>query len=251
MIDKNGKKCVVVGVVLLFIICMCLFKLNNLISLKELCYLCLIYLPITLLVIIRLVKDKFFRDKIYLNKMDGKHYLIVILTTISIICMSVCSFIILAISRLPISNSYSYDESLIYAVITGIIIAPFLEEIFFRGIVLRKLENFGIPIAVILSSLLFALLHGISIGLIYKFVFGIVLAILIYKTKTIMSSIVCHMLNNTIAIFISDQLPDTTIGYFRTTYGLIKIVVLMCIFLVVLIFILSPKFYKENNTASL
>lgn len=77
------------------------------------------------------------------------------------------------------------------------IVVPFLEEIFYRGFIYRLIRtDFGMPWGMVISTALSSFGH-ISIN------FHIVIASLLYayvyeKTSNIWSSIVVHLLNNTI-----------------------------------------------------
>lgn len=87
-----------------------------------------------------------------------------------------------------------------------IIIQPIAEEIFFRGFLLDKFKNlFGKNIAIFFSSLLFGLAH-LSYGNIYPailtFIIGLLLAVLVVKTKNLYSSIIAHILFNLISFSI-------------------------------------------------
>ncbi|NJN02270.1 MAG: CPBP family intramembrane metalloprotease [Leptolyngbyaceae cyanobacterium RM1_1_2] len=77
-------------------------------------------------------------------------------------------------------------------------VAPVTEEFVFRGILLHRWgTKWGVPAAVILSSVLFGLLHVNPVGL---FVFGLVMALLYLKTRSLWVPIFCHMINNALAI---------------------------------------------------
>jgi len=57
------------------------------------------------------------------------------------------------------------DMSNNYPVITfmmAVVLAPIIEEIVFRGVIFRSLRNINYPLAIIVSSLLFGLLHVIQ-----------------------------------------------------------------------------------------
>jgi membrane protease YdiL (CAAX protease family) len=79
-------------------------------------------------------------------------------------------------------------------VITLVVVAPVTEELLFRGILLHRWTvKWGVRRAVLISSLVFAVLHGNIVGL---FIFGLVMAVLYIKTGTLLVPIACHALNN-------------------------------------------------------
>lgn len=76
----------------------------------------------------------------------------------------------------------------------AVIIAPVVEEIFFRGIVHDRLSKvMALPVAVVLSSIGFALLHGELLSIIVAFACGVVLALLYSRFDSIMVPIAFHI----------------------------------------------------------
>lgn len=85
-------------------------------------------------------------------------------------------------------------------------IAPFTEEILFRGLIASALER-SLPrwIAIIISSLIFGLVHGTIISLIYASILGIVMCWLYFKTGSLLSSILFHMGFNILSDFLTGE----------------------------------------------
>ena len=82
-------------------------------------------------------------------------------------------------------------------VFSGVLVAPVLEEFFFRGILLTRWTiKWGAVRAVIASSVIFALLHA---GLMGAFCFACVMAVLYIRTKSLFIPITVHIANNGIA----------------------------------------------------
>ncbi len=81
--------------------------------------------------------------------------------------------------------------------LTGVIAAPIVEELLFRGVMLHRFTfKWGLKKAILTSSLIFGVLHADFIG---AFIFGLVMCILYIKTGTIIIPIIAHMLNNLLA----------------------------------------------------
>jgi len=83
-------------------------------------------------------------------------------------------------------------EILSTAVVTGI-----LEEVIFRGLALSRLKR-GMNrwIAVALSALLFGVVHGVLIAVIYASVMGLILALLSERHRSIVPAMICHIFFN-------------------------------------------------------
>jgi len=87
--------------------------------------------------------------------------------------------------------------------LVAVFVAPFCEEIFFRGFIfmgLRKVMPVGV--AIIASSFLFAVAHADLGSFAVLFVIGIVLAFMRWRTRSLWPGIFLHMLNNGIGALV-------------------------------------------------
>ncbi|MDA8219556.1 MAG: CPBP family intramembrane metalloprotease [Dehalococcoidales bacterium] len=88
--------------------------------------------------------------------------------------------------------------------ISGGLIAPFAEEIFFRGYVFRSyLETMGPVRAYLLSAFVFGILHLNAAAFLPLFVIGLVLAFLYHRSGSLVPSMVAHSLNNVAALVLA------------------------------------------------
>ena len=86
-------------------------------------------------------------------------------------------------------------------VIGSAVVAPIYEELLFRGIIFPKLiQKTNFTVALLLSSLIFAVLHFHLSALLPLFVLSIILSITYLYTSTIWASISLHALFNLISI---------------------------------------------------
>lgn len=85
-----------------------------------------------------------------------------------------------------------------------------IEELLFRGVIFRGLQNSnGTAFAVWFSGLLFALVHGSLGQFVYPFLMGCVFALIVLRTGNFLCSMVVHFLNNTLVIVFS-YITNTT-----------------------------------------
>tara|TARA_B100000902_G_scaffold387255_1_gene431070 strand:+ start:23 stop:949 length:927 start_codon:yes stop_codon:yes gene_type:complete len=79
------------------------------------------------------------------------------------------------------------------------------EELFFRGFVQKNIHRVlrNPHIAIIVTSILFSLIHFHLNGLIPRFILGCVLGYMFYWTKSLWIPIIAHFTNNALAIIIS------------------------------------------------
>lgn len=89
--------------------------------------------------------------------------------------------------------------STILFLMTLILFGPLFEEMVFRGAVFKVLKRFGIGFAMVVSSLLFALMHGTVSQIIVTFFIGMILSYLVYRSNSIIPSILVHSANNLFA----------------------------------------------------
>ena len=96
------------------------------------------------------------------------------------------------------------------------ILAPLAEEMVFRGAILRTLLNYfngrmyWVPI--IVSALLFGLVHGNMAQLLNAFLIGVLLGWMYYRTESIVPGIVLHWVNNTVAYTMYKLMPQMNDG---------------------------------------
>jgi len=90
-------------------------------------------------------------------------------------------------------------EIVLYFIVLSIV-PGFCEEFLFRGAILTNLRPFGRTNAVIISAVLFALMHQNAGQLLYTFAAGIVLGLVYEYTGSIWSCTVLHLFNNFVAL---------------------------------------------------
>ncbi|MBR3462894.1 MAG: CPBP family intramembrane metalloprotease [Clostridiales bacterium] len=102
-------------------------------------------------------------------------------------------------------------DSIIY-VFTLCFIVPVAEELVFRGIVFGQLrKGFGPWVSVLISAVVFGLMHGSDIHIGYALVCGLIIAACYYLTDSLIASIILHMIFN---IFGSGVASFMSIEYF-------------------------------------
>lgn len=77
-----------------------------------------------------------------------------------------------------------------------VILAPVIEEIMYRGLVIKLVSPYGKKLAVFLSAFIFGLMHGNLSQFATAFAAGLVLSAVALKTNSILPTIIMHSLNN-------------------------------------------------------
>ena len=108
----------------------------------------------------------------------------------------------------PYEHFKRTNISLLYKSISILIIAPVFEELLFRKyLLIELLKKYPLKWSVILSSVLFSLIHLPNYGnLIPTFVFGIICCLIYLKTKNILYTIILHFLFNFIPNILKNQI---------------------------------------------
>ncbi len=92
-----------------------------------------------------------------------------------------------------------------------VVIPAVCEELFFRGIIFSEYRCFGTANAVIISAICFAMLHfSITNFFVYLFA-GLLFGFVTAMTRSIIPSVVLHLLSNYLSIFASDAFLRITV----------------------------------------
>lgn len=83
----------------------------------------------------------------------------------------------------------------------GVVVAPVVEEILFRGFLQSALKNsMGGQYATLVSSALFAAVHMDAFAFLQIFILGMLLGNLYERTQTLAASVVVHILHNSLTL---------------------------------------------------
>lgn len=105
----------------------------------------------------------------------------------------------------PLTPDGSIAEA-VFVFVAGVVLAPVVEEVIFRGILVNRLGvKWGVRTGIVVSSVLFGMLHMVdSVG---ATVFGLVAAVLYLRTRTLIVPIAFHAANNLVAMLLEFVYP--------------------------------------------
>jgi uncharacterized protein len=83
------------------------------------------------------------------------------------------------------------------------LVAPFVEELMYRGLGMSLLLRFGAPVATVATAAAFALAHGLLLALPALFLFGLVTAWLRLRTGSVLPSMLVHAAFNATSLIVS------------------------------------------------
>lgn len=131
--------------------------------------------------------------------------------------MNVLTILVMGFLPEELLNSYEqassvYDEVGLIVLLHTLISAPVVEEWVLRGLVFSKMKK-GMPVvvAMLISSVLFGVLHGNPVWIAYAAVLGMLLAWVFDRTKSLLASILFHFSYNLCGIllgFLPETMPD-------------------------------------------
>lgn len=133
-------------------------------------------------------------------------------------------------------------------IIAYAVVPPLVEELAMRGIVMQPLRKYGDRFAIVVSSVLFAALHGNMVQIPFAFISGLALGYFAIVTNSIWTSVAIHFLNNFLATIISiyySYHPEEDIFFFCAIEG--AILVLGVIAFILFMKLKPQKLAKPND----
>ena len=109
----------------------------------------------------------------------------------------------------PAGDSFTVSTlpQLIFASLLYGLLPAFCEEVFFRGMVMRSFERFSPKTAVLMSAMLFGIMHGNLQQVFFAFIFGVILAVADLEADSLVPSMLLHFANNFVAMLLTNM-PD-------------------------------------------
>jgi len=121
----------------------------------------------------------------------------------------------------------------IFLFLAVVIVAPIGEEIVFRGFLQKFLENYwkDITRAVLITSLFFAMIHFNPFWTIQIYLLGVILGFLAWKTKSVIPSILLHIVNNGSA-FVLTNIDEKSIDFYLWNKQVSPIFIFLAVYLI-------------------
>lgn len=95
-------------------------------------------------------------------------------------------------------------------ILTIILFGPVLEELLFRGAITSALlKKYSPSTAIILSALVFGIIHINPVQVVAATLLGLLLAWIYFKTASLIPCILIHIINNTLSVYLSLEYPET------------------------------------------
>lgn len=89
----------------------------------------------------------------------------------------------------------------LYLLAAYAIIPAICEEFIFRGILCHEYENGGVARSIVFSSVFFALLHFNPVNILVYLFSGVILALVLYSSRSLIGAMIAHLLYNIFGLF--------------------------------------------------
>lgn len=123
----------------------------------------------------------------------------------------------------------------IIVIISTAVVPALVEEFAMRGAVLGSLKKYGDGFAILVSSILFALMHGNLVQIPFAFIVGLGIGYAVVKTGSVWTGVVIHFINNFVSILLDTAISSTNSVYLQNAVGLFYYMLcFLCFFLGIL-----------------
>ena len=150
---------------------------------------------------------------------------------VSIACAIACAFVIgCGMSLIPFPEAMMAEYEALAGVTLGgtgviaflsiVVVAPVAEELVFRGLVYTRLRR-ALPVAAacLIQSLLFGLMHGVAIWILYAAFLAVVMTVIFERYGSLWASIAFHVAMNLVGSYVLPNLPLETEASLWITLG--------------------------------
>ncbi len=145
---------------------------------------------------------------------------------------------------------FENDYGIYGAILKVTIIAPIIEELIFRGIIMHGLmRNYSKFTAVFVSALMFALFHLNPWQFPATFILGLLLGFLMLRTRNILLCILGHAINNGLVLFSMQYWKEIQYSSFSESSKSSQLIIsaLIASVALVLIFLITHKRQTKTN----
>jgi len=120
-------------------------------------------------------------------------------------------------------------------ILSTVIMAPVVEELIFRGLMLSRLRK-GMSdwAAILVSALIFGLAHGQILWMSYTFIMGILLGLVAVKSESLLPSLALHMIFNlggVVLTLLPGEIASTGLYIAMLVIGVVTTVALLVVLL--------------------
>ena len=128
-------------------------------------------------------------------------------------------------------------------IIRGAMVPALIEEFALRGVVMQPLRKFGDKFAIVMSSLVFAVMHGNMVQAPFAFILGCAIGYFVIITGTLWTGVIIHFTNNAFSIVMSVVASQMDYEVYFKAYSIFSVVALLIGGAATALFVLNRKQY--------
>ncbi|MCR5485655.1 MAG: CPBP family intramembrane metalloprotease [Clostridiales bacterium] len=120
---------------------------------------------------------------------------------------------------------------LVSNLITIAVLPALIEEFSLRFVVMQPLRKYGDKFAIVMSSMVFALMHGNMVQIPFAFIAGVAIAYFVISTGSVWTGVLIHLLNNAYSVVINYMLevrPTAAETFYRILLASLFTVGVIC-----------------------
>ncbi len=139
---------------------------------------------------------------------------------------------------------------LVVNVLLVALLPAIFEEIIFRGIILQGLrKTLSDSMAIVLSALMFAIMHTSLQQFIYPFLLGLILAWVATRTGSTFASMIIHFTNNFLVVLIAfiQNVTGVSIGLNPANWWVWLVAILLLVVTGFIMFVIDRFYFKHKN----
>ncbi len=136
-------------------------------------------------------------------------------------------------------------------ILSVVILAPFIEEILFRGLIINELKGkIHIMLVIFIQALIFGLIHGNSLQIAYASILGIVLGLISTWSRSVWPAIIVHISMNGTPL-LTELLRDTDqVDQFIST-NKIPVTITCGVLVIAIMYFIYRKNHMESKISTI
>lgn len=142
------------------------------------------------------------------------------------------------------SENPSTMSEFLLMVVAYAVVPALVEEFAVRGVIMQPLRRYGDKFAIVMSSVIFGIMHGNMVQIPFAMIAGIALGYFAIATKSIWTSVTIHFLNNFISVlFVSLN----SIFSIKENTALVNLIIIATMLGVIIAGIFCLRFFIKTN----
>ncbi len=185
---------------------------------------------------------------------DKKVNIVIYLLIIPLVfSLSIISEAFASLIPMPESFIHLFEKMIqmnLQGFLTIVIIAPFLEELIFRGVILKRfLDKYSTNKAIVLSAVIFGIAHANPWQFIGAVLIGIAIGWVFVKTKSILPGMFMHFVNNFTGFVLAKKFSDVNITFkdIIGSTGYYISLLILCVLIIYAVYLVLNKYFNKKQ----